>query len=124
MQDPFVIDKATYKIMKYIYRHHEVTLGKIREKFGDEGLAIATYLCPEKFAVYRTENKQFTYDITHTSADGTILLTIAGNKYVEDRMSSFTQWMIPIAISLFALAISAISLVLSFNNEIFVHLIK
>lgn len=124
MQDPVVIDKKTYKVMRYIYRHHEISLNKIGEKFGEDGIASALYLCPKHLAAYRDNAGILTFDITHTSSDGLIGLTVPGNKYIEDRSSSFIKWCIPTLISILALITSVAALIASMSNELTIHLIQ
>lgn len=113
MDKPFIIDKKTYSVMKYIYRHHEVHLYKIRKKFGDDGLTSAIYLCPAFYAAYRDEKGHLTFDISSTSDMGKIGLTPPGNKYVEDRREAFIKWFVPLIVSSVSVAISLMSLAVS-----------
>ena len=113
METPYVIDKKTFKVMKYIYHKHEVSLGKIAKHLGNDAVSSATYLCPQHYAAYRDENKQLTFDITHTSYKGSIGLTPLGNKYVEDRRESFVKWFVPLITSSISVAISMMALAAS-----------
>ncbi|MDO5344414.1 MAG: hypothetical protein Q4E91_01565 [Lachnospiraceae bacterium] len=113
MEIPFIIDKETYTIMKYIYRHKEVKLCKISNKFGEDAMIAALYLCPQQYAAYRDESKHITFDITHTSANGSIGLTPLGNKYVEDRREAFIKWYVPLVTSSISVAISMMALATS-----------
>ncbi len=113
METPYIIDANTYKIMKYIYRKHEVKLHRVARKYGEEAATIALYLCPEKYAVYRDENGTLTFDISNTSQYGSIGLTPLGNKYVEDRRESFVKWFVPLVTSSISVAISIIALAAS-----------
>lgn len=124
MQEPVVIDKGTYKVLKYLYRHKEIALSKIREKYGEDGMIAAMYLCPKQFAAYRDESGHLTFDISVTSTSGSIGLTPLGKKYVEDHVANFTKWIIPTLISVLALITSVAALIASMGNEITVHLIK
>jgi hypothetical protein len=122
--EPFIIDKQCYKIMKYIYRHKEVTIGELREKFGKDKADYILYLCPAHYAAYRDVTGKLTYDISSTSHDGLIGLTPNGNKYIEDRRDSFIKWIIPTLISILALVTSVSALITSMSNEITVYLAK
>lgn len=84
----------------------------------------AMYLCPKQFAAYRDESGHLTFDISNTSTDGSIGLTPPGKKYVEDRIASFTKWIIPTLISILAHITSVAALISSMSSEITVHLIK
>ena len=99
--------------MKFIYRKHEVKLGRISKKFGDEALDLALYLCPHQYAAYRDEKKMLTYDISNTSHEGSIGLTPLGNKYVEDRQEAFVKWFVPLVTSSISVAISLMALAAS-----------
>lgn len=113
METPCIIDKNTYKVMKYIYHKHEVKLFKITEKFGDDVTAASLYLCTHQYAAYRDEAKMLTYDISHTSSEGSIGLTPLGNKYVEDRQEAFIKWFVPLVTSSISVAISLMALAAS-----------
>lgn len=124
-QSPCVITKKTYEIMKYIYRHKEVTIQTIDDRFGEDAFLHAFYLCKNKYAAYRDDQTDFTYNATSLLSDGTIALTLDGEKYVEDKLSSFIRWVIPTVISILALAISCFALLSSLGTtEVFVHLVK
>lgn len=111
---PFVIDQQTFKIMRYIYRKHEVRLELIGRKFGDDGIVSALYLCPAHYAAYRNnETKQLTFDISDTSYKGSIGLTPLGNKYLEDRREAFVKWFVPLVTSSISVAVSLIALATS-----------
>ncbi len=113
MATPFIIDKDTYKVMKYLYRHKEIKLYKIEKRFNSEMLCSALYLCPQQYAAYRDESGHLTFDITNTSTNGSIGLTPLGNKYVEDRNESFIKWFVPLVTSSISVAISMIALATS-----------
>lgn len=113
MENPCIIDKNTFKVMKYIYRKQEVKLSCISKKFGEDAIIFALYLCPSQYAAYRNEDKTLTFDISHTSSEGSIGLTPLGNKYVEDRCESFVKWLLPLIISSISVAISLMALATS-----------
>lgn len=48
-QSPFVIDKETYKIMKYLYHQKLVSSQKLIKKFGFDGYTTVAWLCSEFF---------------------------------------------------------------------------
>ncbi|MCM1057922.1 MAG: hypothetical protein NC517_09980 [Firmicutes bacterium] len=110
---PYIIDKNTYNVMKYIYRKHEVKLEDVLKKFGEDGLILAIYLCPQHYAVYRNEEQRLTFDISTTSAEGSIGLTPLGNKYVENRREAFVKWFVPLVTSSISVAISMLALATS-----------
>ncbi len=122
--EPFIIDKQCYKIMKYIYKHKEISMGKLRKKFKRDGADYALYLCPAHYATYRDTTGKLTYDISSTSHDGLIGLTPIGNKYIEDRRDNFIKWIIPTLISILALVTSVAALIASMSNDITVYLAK
>lgn len=113
INNPVIIDKSTYKIMRYMYKHQNVTLSKIRKKFGTDGISHALFLCPAHYAVYRTLEGEYTYNISHTCGSGAISLTALGNEYVERRRNSFLMWAITTEISFLALLVSVVSLIIS-----------
>lgn len=113
MDVPFIVDKEIYKIMKYLYRHQEVRLGKISRKFGEHSVSVALSLCPQHYAAYRDEQKRLTFDITSTSAKGSIGLTPLGNQYVEDRRRSNVICYTPILLSAVSVIVSIVALLVS-----------
>lgn len=123
--EPFYITKATYKIMKYLYFHKGVSVDTLERARGDFALDHASYLCRHEFAVYRNSDGNYSYDASAISFDGSFTLTLAGEQYVENKLSSFYRWLIPTIISLTALILSIVSLINSVSPlEVFVHLIE
>ncbi len=110
---PYIIDYSTFKVMKFIYRKHEIKLKHIAKKFGEDAVVSALYLCPSRYAAYRDENGMLTFDISHTSSEGSIGLTPLGNKYVEDRIETLVKWLFPLITSSISVAISLIALAAS-----------
>lgn len=110
---PYIIDKQTFKIMKFIYHKHEVKLSLIAKKFGDGAVPISLSLCIPQYAAYCGKDKLWTYDTVHTSFDGSIGLTPLGNKYVEDRLEAFVKWFVPLVTSSISVAISMMALAAS-----------
>lgn len=124
-QDPFYITKTTYKIMKYLYFHKDVSVETLERACGDMASYHASYLCRHEFAVYRNFDGNYSYDASAISFDGSFTLTLAGEQYVENKLSSFYRWLIPTIISLTALILSIVSLINSVRPlEVFVHLIE
>ncbi len=105
--------KKTYRIMKYIYRKHEVKLKRIVKKFGEDADVSALYLCPRYYAAYRDPTGRVTFDISYAHCDGYIGLTPLGNKYVEDRREAFVKWFVPLVTSSISVAISLMALAAS-----------
>lgn len=118
MNGSIFIDKQTYKIMCYVYRHHEVKLSKIEEKFGREGISSLLLLVSSQYALYKTPDGLYTSDTTSIDSDGSIGLIPPGNVYIENRRQSFIQWFVPTFISLLALIASIASLLFSPNNSL------
>ena len=124
-QEPFYITKATYKIMKYLYFHKDVSVETLERACGDMASYHASYLCRREFAVYRESNGNYSYDASSISFNGSFMLTLAGEQYVENKLSSFYRWLIPTIISLTALVLSIVSLINSIGPlEVFVRLIE
>lgn len=109
---PYVIDRKTFRVMKYLHRKYEIKLEHIEKKFDEDGRIAALYLCPQHYAAYRDENG-ITFDISSTSSEGYIGLTPLGNKYVEDRSESFVKWFVPLITSSISVAISMLALAAS-----------
>lgn len=124
MSDLIIIDKNTYKLMKYVYRHQEVSLASLERKFGDDSSVAVCYLCSMEYGAYRRPDKTLTYDTSVLDSRGFFGLTIPGNQYVESRSLSFTKWIVPTIISVLALIASVAALIASMGNEIIVHLVK
>lgn len=129
MQDtPFVIDKNTYKVMKYIYRKKKTTISNIIHKFKniEEPDVLAIYLCVNKYAVYFDIDRKPYFDAPSYSDFGNVALTPLGNKYIEDKKRLFVQWFVPVMCSISSVLISIIALIISLsnsNNEFFIHLL-
>lgn len=113
MHTEIIITKQLYKIMKYIYSHNEVTLGKLQKKFKNCTSSDFLYLIDCHYAAYKDENKLWTYDITHTSHTGIIGLTLPGEKYVEDKRSQSLQWAFTTLIAFISMLISFLALLFS-----------
>lgn len=123
--DPFYITKETYKIMKYLYFHKNVSVETLERARGDMASYHVSYLCRHEFAAYRNSDGNYSYDASDISFDGSFILTLAGEHYVENKLSSFYRWLIPTIISLTALILSIVSLINSTSPlEVFVHLIE
>ena len=125
----FIIDRETYKIMKYIYRHKEVTISKLMRKFKnfDDVDAIAIALCKSKYAAYRDTDNSLHFDVFSYSDRGSVGLTPLGNKYIQDKRLSFIQWFVPVMCSIISVFVSILALIISLinaNNELFIHLIQ
>lgn len=123
-EKPIFIDSETYKVMKYVYRHNEVKLGDIYDKFGRDGISNMCYLCQVQYALYRKPDGVLTLDTSSLDNNGSFGLVHPGNCYVENRKLSFTKWVVPTLISVLALITSVAALISSLSNEVFVHLIK
>ena len=113
MDAPYIIDRQIFKIMKFIYRKHEVKLSLIAKKFGDGAIPLSLSLCIPQYAAYCSKDKLWTFDTVHTSPDGSIGLTSLGNKYVEDRREAFIKWFVPLVTSSISVAISMMALAVS-----------
>ena len=125
MEDkPVFIDSETYKVMKFVYRHNEVKLSVIYDKFGRNGITDMCYLCDIHYSLYRNPKGELTYDTSHLDNNGSFGLVYPGNSYVENRKLSFTKWVVPTLISVLALITSVAALIASLSNDVFVHLIK
>ena len=126
-QSPFVIDKETYKIMRYLYRQKVVSSQKLIKKFGFDGYTTVAWLCSEHYAAYKEGNSPITYSPPGPNGhDGYFGLTPLGKKYIEDSVESQMKWMIPAMISILSLAISFSTLLLTIfgKNEFWVHLTR
>lgn len=126
-QSPFVIDKETYKIMRYLYRKKLVSSKKLIKKFGFNGYTAVSWLCAQYYAAFREENQTITFSPPGPSGhNGYFGLTPRGKKYIEDSVESQMKWIIPTMISILSLAISFSTLLLTVfgRSELWVHLIK
>ena len=130
MENPVVIDRSTYKFMRYVYFRSDVSIDKLYNKFDrrrkprDIVLPCIITLCSSQFGAYRRPDHSITFDFSFIEPSGRFGLTPLGNQYVENRMSSSFKWVMTTFISLFAIFISLLSLVASFHNDIFVHIVK
>ena len=123
--EPLFITKGTFKIMKYLYFHKSISVEKLEKSCGEMSLTHAFYLCRHEFAAYRKPTGEYTYDASNISFDGSFMLTLAGEQYVENKLSSFYRWLIPTIISLTALILSVVSLISTIGPiEVFVHLLE
>ena len=110
MSEPIVIDKYTYKIMKYLYRHEGVSTEVILKKYGSKGFVSVVHLVGSKLACVRYD-EQYSYTINET-VPSFYFLTINGNAYVENRRTSSFRWLLTTFISLIALSVSICALFL------------
>lgn len=124
MSSPIVIDRKTYKVMRYLYFHDDVSIAKIKKKYKTKGFMSLVYLSGSPYIAHSKESGKFTYGVDKDASSGIVSLTIQGRFYVESRIYHFFQWFVPTLISLVALLISALALFAGFNNELFVHLLK
>lgn len=124
-QMEMVLDKRTFKIMRYIYRKHEASYKELSDKFNDDDLSILSVLCDSLYAMYRPPKGAPTKDTSTLHLDGIFALTPPGNRLVEDRIRTNIQLIAPIIVSIVSLLVSITSLVIAVifqNNEFIVHL--
>lgn len=129
-QMEMVLDKRTFKIMRYIYRkheasYHEASYKELSDKFNDDDLSILSVLCDSLYAMYRPPKGAPTKDTSTLHLDGIFALTPPGNRLVEDRIRTNIQLIAPIIVSIVSLLVSITSLVIAVifqNNEFIVHL--
>ena len=121
----FAIDKENYKILKFIYRKKSVTTQELVEKFGWDGVSSVAILCEQKYAAYKSPEGTLVFVVPSPEPDGIFALTMIGKKYIEDRISTSIRWVVPILISLFSLAISFSTMVLTIfsKSEFWIHII-
>ena len=127
MFNDIIIDKTTYKIMKYLYGKKYVDFSKIEKKFGEENAQLVRELVRGKYAVHIHCDGKFSQDTFDLGCMSKIALIIPGNKYVEDRRMSTVIRITPIFVSIVFVIISIISLYISVtsnNSEVIVHLLK
>ena len=113
MTPEIVVTKQLHKILRYIYRRKEVSLGTLQKKFKKCAVSDFLYLIDCHYAAYKGENKLWTYDTTHTSHTGIIGLTLPGEKYVEDKRSQTLQWVFTTLIAFISMLISFFALLFS-----------
>lgn len=114
MNTEIVITKHTYRILKYIYRRKEVSLGKLQKKFKKASVSDFLYLVDCYYACYKDENAFWTHKTDHTTATGIIALTPPGEKYVEDKRLASKQWLLTTLIAFISMLISFLALLVSF----------
>ncbi len=59
MLEPVVIDKFTYKVMKYLYRHEGLTVKHITCKFGIAGFQSLIHIAGSHLACVQDNNKYY-----------------------------------------------------------------
>ena len=124
-QMEMVLDKRTFKIMRYIYRKHEASYKELCDRFNDGDLSILSVLCDSLYAMYRPPKGAPTKDTSTLHLDGIFALTPPGNRLVEDRIRTNIQLIVPIVVSIVSLLVSITSLVIAVifqNNEFIVYL--
>lgn len=127
MEEKIVIDKTTYKIMKYLYKHGETLYSTISKKFGEDNATAINSLCQFHYTAHRKEDKTLSYDTSIIYEKSRFGLTPKGNKFVEDRRETKVITFTPIFVSIVSICVSIISLIISITArtpEIFVHLLK
>ena len=125
--EKIVIDKSTYKIMKYLYRHGETLYSVISKKFGEDNAISVCSLCRFHYVAHRKEDKSLTYETSVIYEKSKFGLTPKGNKFVEDRKEAKIVTFTPVFVSIISICVSIISFMISLvssNQEIFVHLLK
>ena len=113
MNTEIVITKHTYKILSYIYRRKEVSLGKLQKRFKKASIADFLYLVDCHYACYKDENVFWTYKTDRTTSTGIIALTPPGEKYVEEKRLASMQWLSTTLIAFISMLISFLALLFS-----------
>ena len=113
-------DKSIVKIMRYIRRHKGVTEEELVRRFGEDGtsqllinFSISGYTIAQneggKYFVYKEDKLPW-----ESRPETRWYLTAKGNVVVETENQRRIYWIVPLIISILALAISAITLALAF----------
>ena len=113
MFNEIIIDKTTYKIMKYLYGKKHVDFSKIEKKFGKENAQLVRELVRGKYAVHIHRDGKLSQDTFDLGCMSKIALIVPGNKYVEDHRTSTVIRITPIFVSIVSVIVSIISLVIS-----------
>ena len=124
---PFVIDKKTYKLVKYVYRRKMVSVQQLLKKgYTFDDITTLAWLCEEKYAAYKPPAKRLTFTVPKPEPDGCFGLTPLGKKYVEDSINTSFKWILPAILSFLSIAISFSTLLLTLfgKSELWIHLMK
>lgn len=108
-----IIDKSSFKIMKYLYKHGEVELGEIEHIFGKDNTTILFYLCHMQHVAHRHQDGHLSFDVSYIDSNDKFVLLPPAKAYVENRHFQFMKWLFPLVISVFSLALSVVSIVIS-----------
>lgn len=115
LSNNIVIDKTTYKIMKYLYGKRGVKIEKIRKKFGEDNCLLVCELCRGKYAALRDSKGNYTQDTSYFPDYFDVCLLVLGNKYIEDHKNSTATRITPIFLSAVSVIVSIIGLIISIS---------
>lgn len=115
-------DKKIYKLLKAIYRSGDdgILWGKLRQKFGDDGLhETLDLLGQEQYIANKDSSGQFLPpEHQHfTSDDFRAFCTPKGGEFIYNREIAFRRWLIPSVISVIAILVSVASFVLTLTEK-------
>lgn len=103
------ITPEIYKLMKYTYRHKEVTLAELTQKFGEQAHSTVCYLCSIQFGVIRKQDETLTLNTEKLSSRDKFGLMIPGEHYLWDRSTLTRNFLVPTIISIVALVLSVLT---------------
>lgn len=116
-----VIDKETYKMLKYIIRKHTVTHEKLEDKFGDTACPmVLVLLCKNGYLLCQradgTYNDFEGVSYTH-KGDDKYWATPQTRKYIEEISQNHWHWVVPTVIAFISLVLSAITLIYTLADK-------
>lgn len=127
MAQEIIIDKMTYKIMKYLYGKSGVLFSEIQRKFGEDNACLVFLLCDAGYAAHRRPDGSVTQDTFTVFPTSKFALLVPGTKRVESiRESKIIRWT-PILLSGISVFVSLIALIISIcsmNSEIIVRILN
>ncbi len=103
------ITPEIYKLMKYTYRHKEVTLAELTQKFGEQAISNVRYLCDIQFGVIRKPDEKLTTNTDDLSSIDKFGLMTPGEHYIWDRSTITRNFLVPTIISIVALVLSVLT---------------
>lgn len=125
MEKPVIIDKKTYKLMRFMYGKGAVPYPVLEDKFGDDDVLRLIELCRENYATHIV-GKTYTNDASVISNESKFALLVPGNKIVEDIQEAKLIRRLPIFLSAVSVLTSVVALILSLVNSdstLFVHIL-
>lgn len=112
-----IIDKKTYKIMRYLYGKSDVPFSLLKKKFGEDSALVVIGLCRHDYAAMRLPDGSLTTDLSSFLPDyGKFSLLIPGNKRVEEIRENKVIAYTPLLLSAVSVIVSIVALLVSVDG--------